>query len=383
MLRGSMAETEYNPENAEELPCRPAIFVDPRSLAQYPNFFRSTLVGLVGSSYRVALAGPVGSDLYTVLCPSVEAMEYPRLPLISLHRRSGKIFLEQLVRFKPTILHGIWPAHARLLRRLSGMLNLPYVLSFFAPPAKAQRFLNPLVSADGWIAAAESIAEGLTIYSADRPDRIILIPPGCYVKDECVCFAQAGRKPSMILAQPLVKVAEIDPFLLAVRHLLLDGHEFFLGILGCGRAEPVLRRRIRALGLASIISIVPIVETYRDVLGGVDIFIRLKAKGRHDPSLLEAMSMGLAVAGCKDPVSRLLEDGKTGVLFNPTDELSIYNALKKLLNRPSWARQLALAGQDYVRQNHQVSRMVERLIQTYLTVQRRRLKDPEQRNVQT
>jgi len=24
--------------------------------------------------------------------------------------------------------------------------------------------------------------------------------------------------------------------------------------------------------------------------------------------------------------------------------LSIYNALKKLLNRPSWARQLALAG---------------------------------------
>ena len=127
----------------------------------------------------------------------------------------------------------------------------------------------------------------------------------------------------------------------------------------------------------------PIVETYRDVLGGVDIFIRLKAKGRHDPTLLEAMSMGLAVAGCKDPVSRLLEDGKTGVLFNPTDELSIYNALKKLLNRPSWARQLALAGQDYVRQNHQVSRMVERLIQTYLTVQRRRLKDPEQRDGQT
>ena len=205
MLRGSMAETEYNPENAEELPCRPAIFVDPRSLAQYPNFFRSTLVGLVGSSYRVALAGPVGSDLYTVLCPSVEAMEYPRLPLISLHRRSGKIFLEQLVRFKPTILHGIWPAHARLLRRLSGMLNLPYVLSFLHSCQK--RFLNPLVSQI--IAAAESIAEGLTLLggqagSNEHPARLLC-------EDECVCFAQAVENRAF-LAQPLVKVAKLIRF---------------------------------------------------------------------------------------------------------------------------------------------------------------------------
>jgi glycosyltransferase involved in cell wall biosynthesis len=277
-----------------------------------------------------------------------------------------------LNRFKPTILHGIWPSHARLLRRLSVNLKVPYVLSFFVPPGSGiERIVHPLVPADGWIAATEPIAEILRGYAGDKPDQVILIRPGCYVEDECVCFAEAGRKPSMVLVQPLDRASDFDPFLRAVRHLLLDGHEFFVGILGYGRAEPAIRRRIRALGLASMISIVPIVETCRDVLSGADIFIRLKAKGRHDPSLLEAMSMGLAVAGCNDPVSRLLRDEKTGLVFEPDDELSIYNALKKLLSRPPWARQLALAGQEYVRQNHPVSRMIEMLIETYLAVQKR------------
>ncbi len=366
-----MAETEYSPGNAEETPCRPVLFADPKSLDRYPNFFRSTLAGLVGSSYRAGLAGPVGSDLYTVLCPSVEVMEYPRLPALGLARRSRESFADLLGRFKPTILHGVWPAHARLLRRLSAILDIPYVLSFFAPPGDLERLFYPLVPADGWIAATVPIAEILRGYASDRPDRVLTIPPGCYVEDECTCFSETGRKPSMVLIQPLAGAADFDPFLRAVRHLLLDGHEFFLGILGCGSAEPAIRRRIRALGLASMISIVPIVETYRDVLGGADIFIRLKAKGRHDPSLLEAMSMGLAVAGCDEPVSRLLQDEKTGLVFDPADELSIYNALKKLLSRPPWARQLALAGQEYVRQNHQVSRMIEMLIETYLAVQKR------------
>jgi glycosyltransferase involved in cell wall biosynthesis len=367
-----MAETEYSPENAEETPCRPVLFADPKSLDRYPNFFRSTLAGLVGSAYRAGLAGPAGSDLYTVLCPSVEVMEYPRLPVPVLHRRSREAFLDLLGRFKPTVLHGLWPAHARLLRRLSRMLNVPYVLSFFAPPGGGfERIMHPLVPADGWLAATEPIAEILRVYAADKPDRVITVPPGCYVEDECACFAETDRKPSMVLIQPLAGASDFDPFLRAVRHLLLDGHEFFLGILGCGRAEPAIRRRIRALGLASMISIVPIVETYRDVLSGADIFVRLKAKGRHDPSLLEAMSMGLAVVGCAEPVGRLLQDEKTGLVFDPADELGIYNALKKLLSRPQWARQLALAGQEYVRQNHQVSRMIEMLIETYLAVQKR------------
>lgn len=366
-----MAEAENSPKSVEEIPCRPVLFADPKSLRRYPNFFRSTLVGLIGSPYRAGLAGPAGSDLYTVLCPSVEVMEYPRLSVYGLRWRRWEAFLESLGRFKPTILHGIWPTHARLLRRLSGILNVPYVLSFFTLPDGAGRILSPFASADGWIAATEPIAERLRLHAAERSDRMVIIPPGCYVEDECASFAESGRQPSMVLIQPLVKAAGFDPFLRAVRHLLLDGHEFFLGILGCGRAESAVRRRIRELGLASMVSIVPMVESYRDVLCGTDIFIRLKPKGRHDPSLLEAMSVGLAVAGCADPVSHLIQDEQTGVLFDPMDELSIYNALKKLLSRPEWTRQLALAGQEHVRRNHQVSRMIEMLVEAYLAVQRR------------
>ena len=81
------------------------------------------------------------------------------------------------------------------------------------------------------------------------------------------------------------------------------------------------------------------------------------------------MGVGLAVASCGDSILTTLRDEKTVVLFDTDDELSIYNALKKLLSRPEWARQIAHSGQNYIRQNHQVSRMVNLLIENYLSVQ--------------
>ena len=103
-----------NAERTErEAAARAWLFTDPKSLRLYPNFFRSTLVGLVGSAHRTGLSGPVGSDLYTVLCPAVEVFEYPSLPVYWIRRSGWDSFLEALDRFKPTVLHGIWPRHGR------------------------------------------------------------------------------------------------------------------------------------------------------------------------------------------------------------------------------------------------------------------------------
>ncbi len=360
---------EQNRPEAPDVECRPILFTEAVSLRRYPNFFRSTLVGLVGSAHRTALAGPAGSNLYTVLCPAVEVFEYPSLLRRTLRRQTLQPFLENVARFKPTILHGIWPRHSRLLARLSRELRVPFVLSFFEPAGKIKSHLAPWTSADGWITASEPISQSLLQHKTIAPERIVTIPPGCYTESGCACFSDREHQPSLVMIHPLSRMEDFEPLLGAVRHLLLDGFEFFLGILGSGRAESALRRRIRTLGLSSSISIVPIMETYRDVLCGADIFIRLREPGRYDPSLVQAMSVGLAVAGCPDRVSGLLQDGRTGVLFESQDELSIYAALKKLLSRPEWASQLAAAGQEYIRQNHQVSRMIDRLLETYLKIQ--------------
>lgn len=365
-----MTEAEYTPETPEDMQCRPVLFTDPESLRRYPNFFRSTLVGLVGSAHRTGLAGPTGSDLYTILSPAVDVFEYPVLVRSWIERRSRQAFVEALSRFKPTILHGIWPQHGRLLNGLSRDLDIPYVLSFFRPAGGIGRLIGPLAPVHGFIAATEPIRQSIEMHVLKQQERIVTIPPGCYAESETACFSDRQNRASLVMIQPLARLEEAEPFLQAVRHLLLDGFEFFLGILGSGRAESALRRRIRTLGLSSSISIVPMTDSARNVLSGADIFVRLSDKGRYDPSLVEAMSVGLAVASCPDRISTLLEDGRTGVLFDPADELSIYTALKKLLSRPEWARQLAAAAQEDVRAKHQVSRMVDLLVETYVKVQK-------------
>lgn len=364
-----MTHEMLNPETPD-IPCRPVLFTDAESMRQVPTFFRSTLVGLVGSAHRIALAAPAGSDLHTVPCPAVDILRYPLWIGRLLQRKSRERFVESLTQFKPTVLHGIWPQHARLLDSLSRQLHIPCVLSFFKPVRGIAHLLSPPALAQGCMAATELIRRTIEPHVPKEPGRLVTIPPGCYAESKCACFADRNRKASCIMIHSIHRLEDFEPLLQAVRHLLLDGFEFFLGILGSGRAESALRRRIRTLGLASSISIVPMMDSCRDMLCGADIYIRLRDPGRYDPMLTEAMSVGLAVASCADEVSDLLQDGQTAVLFEPEDELSIYTGLKKLLSRPESARQMAAAAQERIRISHQVSRMIDRLLETYLTVQK-------------
>ncbi len=352
--------------------CRPLLFVRPEVLRLYPGLFRSMLVGLVGSSYRPALAGPCGSDFYKVLCPSIEVFEYPRG--WQLRRRGERMreFLDWVRHYRPTVLHGVWPAHARLLVFLSESLQVPYVLSFFEFPERFLGWLYPFEQAAALTAASEPIAEAVRrMGQQQKIPQVYLIRPGCYTEDTCVCFSDPSRLPSLVLVHPLERADSLEPFLQALRHLRLDGFDFFAAILGSGRAEHAVRRRIRNLGLRSNLSVVPMEESIRDVLSGADIFVYLNPVRRFEPLLLEAMGTGLAVAGAPDPAGGLLQDGVTALWLEPNNELSIYTALKKLLSRPELARQLAMAAQEYVRRNHPVSGMIEQLIELYLSVRKR------------
>jgi hypothetical protein len=63
--------------------------------------------------------------------------------------------------------------------------------------------------------------------------------------------------------------------------------------------------------------------------------------------MLEAMGVGLAVAGARDQTGGLLRDGQTAALWEGTDELSIYGCLRRLLGQRDAARRLALNGQTF------------------------------------
>jgi len=77
------------------------------------------------------------------------------------------------------------------------------------------------------------------------------------------------------------------------------------------------------------------------------------------------MSVGSAVAACQGGVDDLIIEGRTAVIFDPNDELSIVGVLQRLLDRRDFARKTAKAAQKYLRQNYTVSKMISATLQTY------------------
>ena len=93
--------------------------------------------------------------------------------------------------------------------------------------------------------------------------------------------------------------------------------------------------------------------------------MHLKDRGLFNAQMLEAMGVGLAIAGAEDPTSGLLKDGQTAVLWDGKDEQSIYGCLKRMLSQRESTRQLALNAQAFLRQQCGVSNMVDCILDAY------------------
>ena len=350
-------------------PVRPVLLVDRDTVKDYATSLRHLFVGLAEEAYPAALICPPDAESASVVCPSVEVIPHPifKAPLFRLQNR--KAVLAKLVKFKPTVLHSFGPGKTRLTRLLSTHLDIPYVLTFNSLHRHLFRFFVSPDHCAALIASSNAICEHLHHTCPRFTDRISQINIGVCVEEACACFAKPGRITSMVAAQHLDNPLDFEPLLSAVRHLAIDGYEFVLAVIGPGRAGKKLYEMINALGLSQIVTVIGDIQPLRSVFAGADIFILPQPSIDFNPRLLEAMSVGMAVAACQDGIDDLLIEDQTAVSFEPDDELSIYSCLQRLLDKREFARKIALAAQAHLRQHHSVSKMVTSLVQTYRTAQ--------------
>jgi glycosyltransferase involved in cell wall biosynthesis len=200
-------------------------------------------------------------------------------------------------------------------------------------------------------------------------DRIKIINIGAFVSDTSECFDSPDHLASLVTTYPLDYAGEFEKLLGAIRHLLIDGYEFMFVIAGSGKQERQVRKLVNTLGLSDTVVIVPKLSAWRSILAAGDIFIKPQPSESLDAVLLEAMAVGAAVACCKGGVDGLIIDGRTATVFEPDDELSIYNSLQKLLNRREYARQLANQAKQYLRENHSVASMIAETLKAYSETQ--------------
>lgn len=361
-------------EDVAERPLRPVLIVSEHTVFEYSISLEHLLVGLADESIPVTMVCPPSCDMDTVVSGVVEVIRHPAFDLPLMGPLNRKELVEQLTRLKPTVLHCLCESRAGLTKKLARQLDLPYVLSVNSLQQRwksfvYQRQIHPLSISSNHcakiIVPTESIAANVAEVFPRYAERIEQINIGTFVGGKSGCFCEPSRLPSMVVAHPFDNVDEFEDLFGAVRHLAIDGYEFMSVVIVSGRAERQIRRLLAALGLLQTVTIVPRLRPWRSVVGAGDIFIQPAATTAFDPLLLEAMSVGVAVAACKGGVDDLIIEGQTAVTFDPDDELSIYNSLKRLFGRRELARKIARGAQEYLRKNNTVSNMITSTLRTY------------------
>lgn len=348
---------------------RPVLIASEHTFSEYSLFLEHLLVGLTDESIAAILVCPPSSDVESVTYGAVEVIKHPVIDLPLMEHLNRTRLVEQLERFRPTVLHCLCKSRASLTRQLARQLNLPYVLMIDSLQKWWRHVFISSKHCARIIVPAQSIAASVAKAYPRFAERIEQINIGTFVEEHTRCFSEPSRLPSMVVAHPLDNVAEFESLFGAARHLAITGYEFMFVVMGTGRAESQLRKLLAALGLLQTVTIVPRLKRWRSVLAAGDIFIQLQPTETFDPLLLEAMSVGSAVAACKGGVDDLIIEDQTAVVFDADDEFSIRTTLQRLFDRQEFARRLARDAQEYLRDNHTVSKMISATLQVYREAQ--------------
>ncbi len=350
-------------------PIRPVLLVSEETIDEYSLFLEHLLTGLIDESVPVVLVCPPSCEVDSIASPGVEVIRHPVFELPLMGSQNRKILVERLGKFEPTVLHCLCRSQAKLAKQLAKELDLLYVLMINSLQKRFAQLSLPLERLAKIIVPAESIGVSVAEVYPRFAGRIEQINIGTFVPQTPRCFSEPYQLTSIVAAHQLDNVDEFENLFRAVRHLAIDGYEFTLVLISGGRAESQVRQLLGSLGLSRTVIIVPRLRPWQPILTAGDIFVQPWPGAAFNPFLLEAMSLGMAVAGCKGGVDDLLIENETAVVFEPEDELSIYSSLQQLLDRRELAQRLARGAQKHLRENYSVSKMISSTLQTYRDAQ--------------
>ena len=336
-----------------------------RTISEYSKCLRNLLTGLADESIHTAIVCPPRGEIASIVPPSIEIIQHPafELPLCGYYNRN--LLVERLEKLNINVLHCLCESKAGFVRWLSRQLAIPYVLTVNSMRSKYFRLSISPRRCASILTPAETIADSVASSRKKFADRIEQINFGIFTEKTSNCFGHINRLAGIVIASPIDDVADFENLFGALKHLAIDGHEFMIVLIGSGRAEKKLWHLLNKLGLLRMVTFVPRPHSTEAVLKAGDIFIRPKPSKVFNPLLLEAMSVGAAVASCTGGVDDLIIDEQTAVTFDPTDEISIYDCLKRLFDNRNEARKIAKNGQKHLKKNHSVSAMVSATLQNY------------------
>jgi glycosyltransferase involved in cell wall biosynthesis len=217
-----------------------------------------------------------------------------------------------------------------------------------------------LTAADAVIVTTAEL--GRHIKNRVSPERIHLIPNGV----DTALFRPSARRArdvkTALYAGRLSEEKNLGVLLEAAAKL--GGRvRLQLTLIGDGPERERLAERARQLHVS--VTFLPFVEHRRlaELMSRADAFVLPSRTEGHPKILLEAMSCGLPCVGAAvGGILTILEDGRTGLLFDPTDPGALAACLERVLTSEAVADALGRAARVEITERYDLSRLVAREI---------------------
>lgn len=346
----------------ESKPARVVLIASEDTFFCYSMQLEYLLDALANESIPAVLVCPKEGKVFS---QKVEVIQYPTIEIPLMGWQNNKLLIEQLEKFKPTILHCLCQSKLKLVRQLADRFKIPYVVSINSFQGRLGQLAISSRNLSKIIVPCESIAVNIAKVWPRFADSLVHINPGALIEEKDSKNDDVGRVANMVTFCHLEDAGEFECLLNAIRHLIIDGQEFMLVVISDGSSGKQFRKLVASLGLSQVVTVADRPKAWPAVTAVADIFIQARPTEEFNPFLLEAMSEGAVAAGCKGGVDDLIIDEQTGLVFDPDDELSIYSVLQRLLDSRELSQKLSSKAHGYLRENYGVSSMTSEILKIY------------------
>ncbi|MBT9582243.1 glycosyltransferase family 4 protein [bacterium] len=208
------------------------------------------------------------------------------------------------------------------------------------------------------------------------PPKLSFIPVGLTLKDyQSSLPRQTVRKAWGLPEQAVVlgMAARLEPVkghsdLLQAFSLLAAGQpHLHLMLMGLGPLRPNLERQIERLGLVGRVHLLGWVDDLITAIAALDVFVFSSHYEGLGVVLLEALALGVPVVSTRvGGTQDIIENEITGLFAPPHQPQQLASAIQRMLDDPSLARRLALAGQSKVRLDYRAEDADQKILDLYL-----------------
>jgi colanic acid/amylovoran biosynthesis glycosyltransferase len=251
-----------------------------------------------------------------------------------------------------------------IVRRLTG---IPYSFTAHGSDLHVDRvMLREKVAEAAFVATVSDYNRRIITAECGADDKVVVVRCGVDTRVFSPRGTRATGQPFRILCIGTLHEVKGQRYLVdACRTLVDEDVDVACTLVGSGRDERALRRRIAELGLTERVRLVG--SRTRDQIAGLladaDVLVAPSVPTRQGKRegipvvLMEAMASGVAVvASDLSGIPELVEDEVTGLLAPPRDAAAIAAALGRLQADETLRRRICIAGRERVERDFDVRR---------------------------